>query len=86
MRRLGQALVLVLMAISAVGAGASVAIALYFHSSEQVLIDLGIALPDLVRFETIKVDDHHISRASGQVAAVSIGANVMFQSRPPPKS
>jgi hypothetical protein len=31
MRRLGQALVLVLMAISAVGAGASVAIALYYH-------------------------------------------------------
>jgi len=31
MRRLGQALVLVLMAISAVGAGASIAIALYYH-------------------------------------------------------
>ncbi len=31
MRRLGQALVLVLMAISAVGAGASIAIAVYYH-------------------------------------------------------
>jgi hypothetical protein len=31
MRRLGQALVLLLMAISAVGAGASIAIALYYH-------------------------------------------------------
>jgi len=85
MRRLGQALVLLLMATCAVGAGAFIVIALYYHRFSTDVGVAGASVPatvDAVLSPTAGTLDHAqvtLVRGSGQPGS---GAVVLFRTVP----